>query len=198
MSWQEWQGKILENVMGNIIAATVIVGAIAVWAVIEKLPGPVVVALVFAILAFILSVRNALLLNKQLKDSKKHLSSIPMFYGDLCWEIMPEFFKDYLRVENPSSGTLDSWIKGPFCPKCGRPLRLEPPQDSPQVNPHGGELFILENPCEGCKQIFREPFIVGDQRVEAEKFRDRVREVYKEARRLTRMKKSLPSGSCTN
>lgn len=47
----------------------------------------------------------------------------PFSHFDLDWEIMPHFLSAFRTVENPSRGSLDEFIKGPFCSQCHRLLR---------------------------------------------------------------------------
>jgi hypothetical protein len=68
-----------------------------------------------------------------------------MYYLDLCWELEANFFlDDYRSILNPHSNTLDDLITGPFCPRCGKPLKKEARVAS------RAPIYGIENPCGGC------------------------------------------------
>jgi len=102
----------------------------------------------------------------------------PFSHFDVDWEIMPHFLSAFRTVENPSRGSLDEFIKGPFCPQCHRLLRLaiEGTWLSAGVPP----IYKVENPCPTCGRRHPDPNI---QQFDLHEIKA---EVYKEAQRLAR------------
>ena len=103
-----------------------------------------------------------------------------MYYFDLCWELEAQFFHDdYRSILNPSANTLDDLITGPFCPRCGRPLRREA-----RVVRFGPPVYGIENPCSGCGRS-----ITALAGISLENYQ---KQLWTEAQRLVRLRKPFP------
>ncbi len=96
-----------------------------------------------------------------------------------CWQMTRYFFEKYDEIDTPNDLHLDYCIRGPFCPECGRNLRIDSPGSQDRS-------ITVGCPC-GVDRAGGGSLIL---------LRRMQREIYKEAQRLTRYGKDLPAGSC--
>lgn len=95
-----------------------------------------------------------------------------------CWELTRYFFEKYDEIDTPLDLQLDYSVRGPFCPACGRNLRIDEPGSPYTIA--AGCLCGFGTDAPGNTAILH--------RMQ--------REIYKEAQRLTRHGKDLPAGPC--
>jgi len=149
MDFRRWIESSVTSAIGTIIATGLIAGAVAVYAFLAKLPGPVVLVLFFAVFASALSIANQLELRKRMREMQTAVLPTPpeaspktarrFFHGEFCWIMTPIFFENWKWDEQPSDGKLDTYIKGPHCTKCGKLVRRRV-----------GLVSLIEDPCTSC------------------------------------------------
>lgn len=101
-------------------------------------------------------------------------------YRPYCWELTRYFLENYDKLDAPNEMHLDYSLRGPFCPECGRNLRIDTQ----------GSLYSI---AAGCPCGFD---YGGDRSLVA--LRNMQREIYKEAQRLKRHGKACPLVSVLN
>ena len=132
-------------------------------------------------IVIVVAVRDARAVSRRLTRhvTPRTIGRQRMYYLDLCWEIEAKFFLDeYRPILTPHPNTLEDLITGPFCPRCGRPLRKE-------VRVAGrAPVYGIENPCAECGRS-----ITTTASMFLEIYQ---KQLWTEAQRLVRLGRPLP------
>jgi len=143
MDIRGWLKSIVSNVIANLVAAVVIAVAVAIYAAAAQFSGPVILVLMFAVVAAVLSVLNAIKIPKTLGELTKRVVALeqsaprgapgakPTWFEShgFRWEVLPNFASQW-RLHPPDGpnesmlhNVLEHIFQGPYCPRgCGLPV----------------------------------------------------------------------------